>query len=555
VQGSLNSEPNSIYLVDLYGNAAFDPSTFGEGQTHLGSLTVTTDGGGNATFTASFPVLPVGQYVTATATTADFVPGVTSEFSQPVQVAVPPTPPNPTVAVADVTQGEGTGTNTTLTFVVTRAGDTGGTTTVTFSTADGTAAAGPDYFAQSGVLTFAPGETNKPVSVTVVADPTVEPDEQFVLNLTGVTGGTIGDGQAVGTIVNDDFPPPTFSIDDVTLAEGDGAGTTAFTFAVTRGGFLGNASTVKVATADGTASAGPDYAALPLTTLTFAAGEATKTVTVNVARDAAYEGDETLTVNLSSPTNGTVDDGQGVGTILNDDTSPPASVFLGADGNGKKALIINATEGNDVVSVDPGSKSSRYKVTINDVSFGEFDTGKFDRILMYLKGGDDFTGISSKITKDAFVFAGDGDDQVDGGSGKDVIVGGNGNDTLGGKKGRDVVVGGDGLDTMFGDEDDDLLVAAATAYDADFKALSHLQKEWVSSNSYSKRVSNLKSGGGSNLSGRRLDDSTVLDDAHVDVLRGSGGSDAFFVQTTSGGGAVKDAVVDKSSGETVADVN
>ena len=59
---------------------------------------------------------------------------------------------------------------------------------------------------------------------------------------------------------------------------------------------------------------------------------------------------------------------------------------------------------------------------------------------------------------------------------------------------------------------------------------------------------------GSNLGGRKLDDSTVLDDVYVDVLRGGGSNDAFFVQTTAGVGIVKDMVTDKGSSESVIDV-
>ncbi len=77
--------------------------------------------------------------------------------------------------------------------------------------------------------------------------------------------------------------------------------------------------TVKYATANGTATAGSDYAAVPSTLLTFAPGQTSKTVTVNVAGDTIKETNETFTVNLSGASGATIFDGQGVGTILNDD--------------------------------------------------------------------------------------------------------------------------------------------------------------------------------------------------------------------------------------------
>ena len=72
----------------------------------------------------------------------------------------------------------------------------------------------------------------------------------------------------------------------------------------------------------GTAAAPADYATVALTTLTFNPGEVTKTVSVNVNGDFAVEPDETFFVNLSSPTNATILDAQGQGTIQNDDAPP-----------------------------------------------------------------------------------------------------------------------------------------------------------------------------------------------------------------------------------------
>ena len=76
--------------------------------------------------------------------------------------------------------------------------------------------------------------------------------------------------------------------------------------------------TVQFATADGTALAGSDYLATS-GSLTFNPGETTKTITVRVKGDTVVEANETFFVNLSAPTNATISDGQGLGTILNND--------------------------------------------------------------------------------------------------------------------------------------------------------------------------------------------------------------------------------------------
>lgn len=125
------------------------------------------------------------------------------------------------------------------------------------------------------------------------------------------TPNAINGGQA--------FVPPTarVRVADVAVAEGDG-GTTTLTFTVTRSGPT-QAFTVDYATADGTASAGSDYAAAS-GQLSFAAGETSKTITVVVSGDTTVEGHETLFLNLSNPTNGaTLGDAQAVGAIRNDD--------------------------------------------------------------------------------------------------------------------------------------------------------------------------------------------------------------------------------------------
>ena len=84
------------------------------------------------------------------------------------------------------------------------------------------------------------------------------------------------DGNADGAALCDigAFEAPTvtpgiFSIDDVVVTEGDSGTTTTASFTVTRTGNTAITSTVQVATADGTATAGSDYVAVPLTTLTF----------------------------------------------------------------------------------------------------------------------------------------------------------------------------------------------------------------------------------------------------------------------------------------------
>jgi uncharacterized repeat protein (TIGR01451 family) len=78
IQGTLNSTPNTAFTIEFFANAAADPSGYGEGQTYIGSTTVTTGPDCNASFVVTFADTPGQPVITATATDPA---GNTSEFS------------------------------------------------------------------------------------------------------------------------------------------------------------------------------------------------------------------------------------------------------------------------------------------------------------------------------------------------------------------------------------------------------------------------------------------------------------------------------------------
>jgi large repetitive protein len=223
----------------------------------------------------------------------------------------------PSVVVTDVSGMEAGGS---LTFNVLLTSATVGTVTADYTTADGTALAGPDFTAKSGTVTFAPGDTLKLVPVTIINDSLAEDDETFTLNLSNATGGiAIADPQGVGTIVNDDLDP-TVSVGNASVVEGD-IGTTTLSLPVTLSGPSGREVDVDYATSDGTAAAGSDYTATS-GTLVFAAGETSKQIDVSVTGDLWVESNETLSVTLSSPFNADLGTSVATGTITNDDANP-----------------------------------------------------------------------------------------------------------------------------------------------------------------------------------------------------------------------------------------
>ena len=193
------------------------------------------------------------------------------------------------------------GTAATITIV--REGDVSGASTVQFATSNGTATAPADYTAVTQAVSFAAGETTKTVSVPVVSDAVSEPNETVNLTLSAGEGASLSaPSTAVLTIV--DTTPASLSINDVIVTEGN-AGTTNATFTVTLTPATATNVTVDYATANGTATALSDYVATN-GTLTFFAGDVTKTITVRVNGDTSFEPNETFFVNLTAPTNAEV---------------------------------------------------------------------------------------------------------------------------------------------------------------------------------------------------------------------------------------------------------
>ena len=257
------------------------------------------------------------------------------------------TPRGSTVVEAGVLQFGSTAFNFnesagTAQIVVGRTGGSDGTVTVNFATSNGTATAGSDYTAVSGTLTFGPGVTQQTFNVPISSDAVFEDTETVNLTLSNPTGGaTIGaQSTSVLNIVNDDAAH-AFVISDVTLAEGN-SGTTAFNFTVTKSGQTSFPASVVFSTADGTAVNGSDYSATS-GTLTFAAAETAKTVTVQVSGDGAVEANETFFVNLQSAVNAAIADSQGLGTITNDDAAGSGTVQFSAAAQSVGEAELSAT--------------------------------------------------------------------------------------------------------------------------------------------------------------------------------------------------------------------
>jgi hypothetical protein len=223
----------------------------------------------------------------------------------------------PRLIINNVTVTEGNTGTANAVFTVTLSAASGQPVTVNFTTANSTATAASDYQAATGELIFAPGETTKTITVPVIGDRLAEPKQTYLVNLSNPTNASIADGQGVGTITDDE---PRISISDVTRSEGRRNKTTLFTFTVTLSAAYDQPVTMSFATVNGTATTSDNDYIAKTGTLTFAPGETSKTITIEVKGDSKKEAAETFYLDLfGNSSNSLVTKSRGVGTILNDD--------------------------------------------------------------------------------------------------------------------------------------------------------------------------------------------------------------------------------------------
>ncbi|HYW69453.1 MAG TPA: Calx-beta domain-containing protein [Pyrinomonadaceae bacterium] len=226
--------------------------------------------------------------------------------------------PVPSISISNANLAEGNNGTTDFTFLVKLSAVSGQTVTVNYATADGTAQAGSDYQAASGLVSFAPGEASKAVTILVNGDINVEPDETFFVNLSNPVNGALSQSKGVGTIINDDqVTTPTLQFSQAAYNVPEAL--VSLVIKVTRSGDASTEASVDYATADGTATQKGDfeYAA---GTLVFAPGETSKTFQVLINDDMYLEGDETFNLVLSNPAGAVIGQQQSAVVTIKDNT-------------------------------------------------------------------------------------------------------------------------------------------------------------------------------------------------------------------------------------------
>ena len=222
-------------------------------------------------------------------------------------------------------------------------------------TLGGTATTGVDYSIGSTSLTLPYGEDHDAsevtTTITAVQDRIDEPDETILIDADRVTGSStsvdVGTRQTV-TITDDD--QAALTIADAAANEGDD-----ITFTVTLDPVSSREVTVGYATsvASGDTAVQADFTANS-GTLTFAAGDSSKTFTVATAEETTSEPDETFTVTLSSASGATLPaDATATGTITDDDQAPLSIADASADeGDSATFTVTLNPAAADEVTVD-----------------------------------------------------------------------------------------------------------------------------------------------------------------------------------------------------------
>ncbi|MFM6588504.1 MAG: bluetail domain-containing putative surface protein, partial [Microcystis panniformis] len=261
---------------------------------------------------------------------------------------------------------------------------------------------------------------------------------------------TITTATAIGTINNDDVAVPTLAIAATNASQTEGnSGSKAFTFTVTRSVNTTGTNNVNWAvTGSGSNPANAtDFIGglFPSGTLSFAPGEASKVITVNVQGDTTVELDENFTVTLSTPTNGaTITTATATGTIQNDDfigTSGP-DTLVGTSG----ADAMTGLAGNDIYTVNNAGdlviEALNQGTDTVQASISYTLPNNVENLLLTGTGNLNGTGnaLNNQITGNS------GNNSLNGAAGIDTLIGGAGNDSLNGAAGIDTLTGGTGTD-------------------------------------------------------------------------------------------------------------
>lgn len=260
------------------------------------------------------------------------------------------------LSIANATSVEGSN----VVFTVSLTQSSPNTISVDYATSNGTALAGTHYLSKSGNLVFAPGETSKTISVSSVAisSEVCANDRSFNLTLSNPLGASLAVATATGTITDPDVP--SLSIANAAATEGS-----SLSFLVSLSAVCGNKNiSFNYASSAISATSGTDYVAVN-STANIAAGNSSVALSVSSLQDSLYEGNETLSMTLSSAVNATISTASATGTINDDEVAQGSFSITGITGASDinvDAYLSNGTTA--IVNWQASLGSTSYDVTL-----------------------------------------------------------------------------------------------------------------------------------------------------------------------------------------------
>ncbi|MDD5277516.1 MAG: ExeM/NucH family extracellular endonuclease [Methylovulum sp.] len=261
----------------------------------------------------------------------------------------------------------------------------------------GTGITAGDYTLSNTTITILNGGTTGSVTFTVVDDAVPEVTETAVLTISNPSAGlALGatTTQNIDITDNDGSVTPNLSINDVSQNEGNsGTSNYAFTISLSSPAPAGGVS-FDIATADSSATtADSDYVSQSLTGQTIPAGSSSYTFNVTVNGDTTIESDETFLVNVTNVSGATLTDGQGTGTLVNDDVAPCSAVDtpIGQiQGSGAAAVLtgVQTVQGVVVGDYEGASPALRGFYLQNAPANSDGDDATSDAIFVFDNGAD-----------------------------------------------------------------------------------------------------------------------------------------------------------------------
>jgi hypothetical protein len=228
-----------------------------------------------------------------------------------------------------------------LSFTVNLSAPSGQDISFDWSTTSGTAFKDLDFEAVAGDnIVLTEGTTSYTILIPTLQDTLNEDTEQFTLTLSDLKNATGSGLIRTGTINDDGDSAPQVAVNDISATEGQ-----PLVFVISLDKASGKTVSVKAVTSNETAMGGSDFVALASTTYVFAPGDTTIQVPISTMADGKYEGLQTFKLLLDSPVGATIEDQQGVGTIIDSEAIPSLTISSVSVNEGSHALFTVTSSG------------------------------------------------------------------------------------------------------------------------------------------------------------------------------------------------------------------